>query len=303
MSKVEPEAPHRESEADVSIVIPSYQSRETIGATLDSILKQRTALNVQILVVDSSTDGTHTWIRKNYPNVGLVHQNSRLFPGAARNLGAHQSTGPYLAFLDADAEADPDWLQTLHSKLVAMPEIGLIGSAIANGNRDSLASLVLHWIEFSEFLPSLPSGFRPALSSSNLLIRRQDFLFCGGFPEDVAMAEDLLFSKRLTGDPYFTGGVQIQHRHRPDWRLVWRHLWALGYWSGRYRLHHFVPGAWLRRAPLLSFALPILRTVRILGRVFRSSWKEGFLALLCLPFLLLGLFTWSTGFYKGVRPG
>lgn len=294
MSNVEPET-------DVSFVIPSYQSRETIAATLDSILSQKTSLSVQILVVDSLADRTDTWIDQNYPNVRRIAWASRLFPGAARNLGARESTGKHLAFLDADAAAEPNWLETLHSKLVEMPEIRMIGGAIANGNRDSLASRVLHWIEFSEFLPWLPSGFRAGLSSSNLFIRREDFFSCGGFPEELAMAEDLAFSEKLAGKLYFTSCTCVLHHHRSDWSSVSNHLWELGYWSGRYRRAHAVAGSWLRHAPFLTFGLPLLRAARISSRIFRSSWKEGVLALLCLPFLLVGLSTWSAGFYQGVR--
>ncbi len=272
------------SPADVSVVIPCYRSFETLAATLNSLRCQETPLGVQITVVDSSGDGTVTGATKNFPEVRMISSPSRLFPGAARNLGARESDGSYLAFLDADAVAEPCWLHTLYSRLRETPSARMIGGAIANGNPGSLGSRVLHWIEFSEFLPGLPSGFLVSLSSSNLLIRREDFVSCGGFAEEYAMAEDLILSQRLAGGLYFASSTHILHHHRSSLATVREHLYQLGYWSGRFRLQHTAPASWLRRAPFLSFALPILRAVRITGRICRSSRKEGAKALLYLPF-------------------
>lgn len=302
-TRIQPGTRNPRPGTEVSVVIPSYRSGETLEASVQSILKQQTRFRFQVLVVDSSGHETPARTLKNYPQVQLLSSPSRLFPGAARNLGAPRSTGRYLAFLDADARAEPGWLQTLHSKLERMPEARMISGAIANANPQSLSSWILYWIEFSEFVPGLPSGFRPFLSSSNLLIRREDFFSCGGFAEEYAMAEDLILSQRLAGGLYFAGSTHILHYHRSNWAAVKEHLYQVGYWSGRFRLHHRVSASWLRRAPLLSFSLPALRAARIIERIFRSNWKEGVKSLPKLPVLLLALTTWSAGFYEGLRSG
>ncbi len=286
---------------DISFVIPSYQSRQTIAATLDSILSQETTLNFEILVVDSSDDDTAAWIQKHYPQIQVLFSPLRLFPAAARNRGADQSCGHYLAFLDADACAEPAWLETVYAKLTSTPRIGLIGGAVAGATNHSLAGRILHWIEFSAFLSGLDAAFRPVLSSSNLLISREEFLASGGFDVKLAMAEDLLFSQKLRGKIYFENSTHVWHQHRSNWPAGSRHLRELGYWSGLYRRNHPDTGAWLRHAPLLSFGLPFLRGGRIVSRIFRSHWKEGLLALVCLPLLLVGLFVWAVGFYQGIR--
>ena len=114
------------------------------------------------------------------------------------------------------------------------------------------------------------------------------------------MAEDMILSQKAAGGLYFTSSARILHYHRSNWAAVKEHLYQLGYWSGRFRLQYRVSASWLRRAPLLSFSLPALRAARIMGRVFWSNWKEGVKSLPRLPLLLLGLATWSAGFYRGL---
>lgn len=284
----------------ISFIIPSYRARPTIGATLRSIASQKTGHHVDTIVVDSSEDETAQWIQNNYPGTRLIHSNTRLFPGAARNRGAAHSDAEYFVFLDADAEADPDWLETLHAKLVANPQIRAVGGAVANANPPSAASRVLHWIEFSEFLPGLPPGFCRSLSSSNLLIRRDDFLSRGGFNEEFAMAEDLIFSRQFKGELYFESSTHVGHYHRSSWPAVFEHLRNLGYWSGRYRRTYEVSGSSLSHAPFLAFGLPLFRLIKIVGRVYRHDPKEGVFGTLYIPLLLTGLCVWSSGFYRGL---
>ncbi len=288
---------------DVCFIVPSYRSRKTIRATVESIYAQRTARQIEVLVVDSSGDDTSDWLKRLYPEVRVLQSETRLFAGAARNRGAQEAIAPLLAFLDADAAVAPDWLESLLARLAARPNLSLIGGAVVNANPESLPGRLLYWIEFSEYLPGLPSGLRTALSSSNLLVRREDFLARGGFDASYGMAEDLLLCRKWREGLFFEGKARIFHGHRSAWKDVRDHLQALGYWSGRYRASYPSSGAWLRRIPLASFGLPFLRAPRILTRLFRSNWKEGAKATLFSPLLLWALFWWTTGFQDGLRTG
>jgi GT2 family glycosyltransferase len=287
--------------SEVCFVVPSYQSRSSIRATLDSILAQETDRPIEVLVVESSPDDTAEWLRELYPEFRILKSEQRLFPGAARNLGARQTDAVLLAFLDADATAAPDWLKTLLESLALQTDISLIGGAVVNANPRSLPSLVLYWIEFSEYLPGLPSGPRAALSSSNLLVRRKEFLERGGFDAGFAMAEDLVLCRKWRAGLFFEAKARIFHRHRSTWKDVRKHLDSLGYWSGRYRASHQTTGSWLRQLPLLSFGLPVVRAPRIIARLTRSDWKEGAKGVVLFPFLTWGLLAWATGFYRGLR--
>ncbi len=285
---------------EVSFIVPCYRSGGTVGRTLSSILGQVTSLGFEILVVESSGDGTAESIRKRFPGVTVHALSSRTYASTARNLGSAQARGRLFAFLDADVVVAPEWLERLHSRLATSSKIKMVSAAVANGNPTAV-SRSLHWIEFSHFLPGLPSGFRAALSSSNLLIHRRDFRSTGGFDENLAMAEDLALSKRLSNHLYFDRSTTLRHHFHRDWVGVRTHLELLGYWSGLYRLKYGDTGSWLRHLPLLSFGLPCFRLPKIVGRVFYSSPLQGLNALAHLPLILVGLFSWAKGFYSGIR--
>jgi glycosyltransferase involved in cell wall biosynthesis len=287
-------------EVEVSIIVPCFRSRDTIGATLDSLLKQDFPHAVEVIVADSSDDGTADWVRERFPQVTVQHSATRLLPGPARNFGVEHARGRLLAFLDSDACADPSWLATLHRRLTSDPAIVMVGAAIANANPETAVSRVLYWLEFSDFLPGLPAGFRPILSSSNLLVRRETFASVDGFDSAFGMSEDMVFSLAIGSGIFFETATAIRHRHRTEWVKVKAHLHKLGFWSGRFRTQFAVSGSWLRHWPLVSFALLPYRLFQVMRRI-RQGDRHPMRAVWDLPRLVCGLWAWTCGFYRGIR--
>jgi glycosyltransferase involved in cell wall biosynthesis len=287
---------------EISFIVPCYRCRRTVGFTLKSILEQEIGRTFEILLVDSSPGGISNWVRSTYPRVKVISSERRLGAGAARNLGAEEASGQYIAFLDADVLVSKDWLRILLEKLETDPETTVAGGSIANANPEKAASRVLHWVEFSEFLPGLKSGPRNFLSSSNCLIRKSDFQEAGGFSPDFSMAEDLeLFTKgrfRL----YFDADAQVRHFHRSRWKTAMQHLASLGFWSGTFRRKSdsTIPGAWLKEIPAVCWLLVPYRTVRILTRIWRHNFRDGLKATLHFPLVTIALVYWTNGFYRGL---
>ena len=71
----------------VSILVPCYDSRDTIGACLESLMQQDPDIGREIIVVDSSPDDMTAWISRSFPQVILIRSKERLLPGVARNAG------------------------------------------------------------------------------------------------------------------------------------------------------------------------------------------------------------------------
>jgi glycosyltransferase involved in cell wall biosynthesis len=88
----------------VSVIIPAYNAEAFIEQTLESVLTQ-TYENLEVLVVDDgSTDQTAaivTRIASRDPRLRLLHQQNAGV-AAARNLAIQQSTGEFIAPIDAD---------------------------------------------------------------------------------------------------------------------------------------------------------------------------------------------------------
>jgi len=102
----------REKEmAEVSVIIPTYNCGQYITEAIESVLSQ-TYKDVEIIVVDDgSKDGTYEkierWVKSN--RIRYLYQLNQGV-AAARNYGINNSSGRYLAFLDADDKWLPEML-------------------------------------------------------------------------------------------------------------------------------------------------------------------------------------------------
>lgn len=115
----------RQNTPVVAITIPLYNKGKYIARALNSIFAQ-TYQDFEIIVVDDgSTDcGPDIVSRYTDPRLRLIRQ-ANAGPGAARNRGICESTAPLLAFLDADDEWLPEFLEKSVQLLQAHPDCAL----------------------------------------------------------------------------------------------------------------------------------------------------------------------------------
>jgi len=89
----------------VSVIMPAYNSRNTIGRAIQSVLAQ-TYKRFELLVIDDgSTDNTVDIVNsymKTDSRIVLLHNPKNLGVAASRNHGCRKAQGEYLAFLDSD---------------------------------------------------------------------------------------------------------------------------------------------------------------------------------------------------------
>src|SRR4051812_38247103 len=96
----------------VSVIVVNFNGRQYLAECLDSLIYQSYPRHrLEVIVIDNgSTDGSVTLIREQYPWVQLIEADRNLGFAAANNLGFDQSRGDWIALLNNDAAADPDWL-------------------------------------------------------------------------------------------------------------------------------------------------------------------------------------------------
>jgi glycosyltransferase involved in cell wall biosynthesis len=276
----------------VSVVLPAYNSSETIGAALDALDRQRFT-DFEIIVVDSSPDDrTSEIVRRRFPHVRSFHQTERLLPHQARNLGAREARGGILAFTDPDCTADLEWLARLMVHHRSGP--AMVGGAIEsppgwwNGS--------VHAAKYAWWLAGSEEGLRSELPSGNLSVARGIWDAVGGFQGEY-FAGDSEFCWRVAEAGHriwFEPRAVVTHGAHPGLPVFVWERWTRGRDFGemRRRLRGWSRGQCLGRllaAPLGPFVMTWRSARFAVRRRYLASWLP------TLPVQVLGNSLWCMG--------
>jgi glycosyltransferase involved in cell wall biosynthesis len=183
-----------------AVVIPLFNKRHLVRATLESVLAQRLAPAEVIVVDDGSTDGSPDVVADLLrPPVRLVRQ-ANAGPGPARNRGVQVATAPWIAFIDADDLWHPEHLATLAETIAAVPDADLVATA-TRWQPASAVNLALPAL--ADPRPRALDYFRQArygsIHTSSVAVRRAAFLETDGFGAFIP-GEDVEFWTRFALD-------------------------------------------------------------------------------------------------------
>lgn len=114
----------------VSVIIPNFNGEAFLRNAVHSIVHQ-TWKNTEIIVVDNhSTDKSISIIKNEFPQVKIMTLNSNTGFAAAINTGVRVAQGDYISFFNNDAQAKPNWIETLINAIKDEDEIGFAASRI-----------------------------------------------------------------------------------------------------------------------------------------------------------------------------
>jgi glycosyltransferase involved in cell wall biosynthesis len=116
----------------VSVIVPTYQRRESVQRAVRSVLAQ-TFRDFELIVVDDgSRDGTRASLAALGDSITYIWQENRGV-SAARNAGLERARGELVAFLDSDDRWLPEHLTVMVALLRRHPEAVLASSSRAGG--------------------------------------------------------------------------------------------------------------------------------------------------------------------------
>ena len=86
----------------VSVIIPTFNNKQYIEETIDSVLSQ-TYKNIEIIIIDDgSDDGTDKIVSQKYKNKVKYYFQKNSGLSSARNMGLKKAKGSLIQFLDSD---------------------------------------------------------------------------------------------------------------------------------------------------------------------------------------------------------
>lgn len=190
----------------ISVIIPLYNKVNTVERAVRSVLDQTVSEFELIVVNNGSTDGSEDVVKRiDDPRIILISQPNQGV-SMARNKGVAIAKGDYVAFLDADDEWRPTFLETVLRMREKYPDCAVFATAYQRCNaRGVLTDIRLQQVPVSETF-ILDNYFEvaatsdPPFCSISVMVKKAALQAIGGFPKGIHQGEDLLTWARLAAN-------------------------------------------------------------------------------------------------------
>ena len=208
----------------ISVVIPLYNKAHTIVNTLQTVLNQTFKDFEVIIINDGSTDNGVEVINKHFNDsrIKIINQDNQGV-SAARNRGVEESISDWVAFLDADDEWHPEYLEYVFKAISSYSEAGMICTGgIVGDIRNRYTVYYRLANKYIDKIVSVDYFENPGVfgHTSATVVRKDIFGYAGKFPLGMKRSQDLacfysvaLISKVVyIGLPLsrYNGGVEAQ---------------------------------------------------------------------------------------------
>jgi GT2 family glycosyltransferase len=228
---------------EITVVVCTHNRVRLLEGCLDSLSRQEVdPRRYDVLVVDNgSTDGTADFLsRCCYDDIRLRWVNEPVLGlSYARNRGWLEANGTYVAYIDDDAIAAPDWISEIISFVERRPEIAMFGGPHVPFATDPVPS----WfppeygtMDLGSEERALEIG-REFVEGMNMAIRKDILADCGGFHPDLGMK-----------------GYKVSYGEETQLQITLRNCGFAVYYLPQMKVSHHLPGRKMRLGWLLKSA-------------------------------------------------
>lgn len=180
-----------------SVIIPLFNKEKYVERAILSVLRQ-TFFDYEIIVID---DGSTDKSVENVPltksgKIKLISQQN-MGVSAARNEGIRQAEGNFVAFLDADDEWEPQFLETIEELIHCYPLAGAYCTAYDFSVDGRRVKNKFSHIPVSANYVLIPNYFKTSLysrspiSTSSVCVKKDVFDEVGFFTVGAVTGEDI----------------------------------------------------------------------------------------------------------------
>ncbi len=285
---------------DISVIIPSFNHEHYIVNMLQSLEKQETDYNYQLIVVDSGTDNSASIISERFPWVELVRSKERLYPGQGRNKGVELAGSNIIAFTDTDCTISPGWVQNMVNG--HKDGKNLLVGPVLNGTPKSIIGTVDYLLEFFDSWNTKDGIKIGPVGTVNVCFDRSIFETYGPLDGFVKGSDSRFFRKVLDAGEtiYWLKGMSVTHHNRTKFKVVMRNQYHLGLGAAATGKVHKSRAQFMMNYPIFIPLIPFMRFIRIGWILLRKApLKHFILYILLSPLIMLGLVVHATGFVAG----
>ena len=276
----------------VSIIVASRNGRQTIEECLISIEKQKEEYSIEIIVVDSSNNGTSQFLKNRFPEVKLIEFSKPALIPELWSAGIEAASGEIIAITIAQCIPTIDWVHKLIESL--KPPYSAVGGAIENSETSSLTDWALYFCRYSNYMIPFTEREVHDMAGDNAAYKRKVLepykeIIKRGFWENIVNAALINDGLKILLTP------NIVTVYKNSYGIISFSIQRFfhGYHYGHKRA---VPFPIIKRFVfiLLSPLIPFIHLYRIAHRVMNRN-RHGRKLLISLPILFIFLLCWSVG--------
>ena len=145
----------------ISIIVPAYNERDTLQATINGLTHALNGKKYEIIVVDDASNDGSIELLRSMSGITLICHEANCGYGSSVKDGIKAASGEQIALIDADATYPPEQINLLLGKLAGCEMVVGARSPLPPLNR--LAKTILReivWLLTRTRVPDLNSGLR-----------------------------------------------------------------------------------------------------------------------------------------------
>jgi GT2 family glycosyltransferase len=179
---------------EIAIVVSNYKCRSCLQACFDALFAQDYPRFTVYLMDNASDDGSVEFTSQSFPSVKIIAHTANYGFAKGYNLAISGIDAEYIAIVNSDTKAAPDWLSRLYDGMIAENAV-MAGSKICFMENPGKINSAGNKLTYSGIGADIGYGMNDcqqfnvrqetvALCGAAMLVKREVFLELGGFDED-----------------------------------------------------------------------------------------------------------------------